>query len=232
MTKNIKPMYYQKFLPGDIIQLPFSDKDSLSSFGVIIKCRGTFGNFYYDYCCNRGSTVYVGTLLDNFTIENTRLVYRLFNEKSDIFCRKVCKYQDNCDLCNFKLNNYSPSGFFFLSDRVNIPKVNDKGFIKSIELKLDSVKDELKYSYNDLYYLDRCIKLITENINVNDLEYSIIMDHSEELLTRIEKIRLYQRRSYTLDPEKSKNYCDQCIIKNCEDCNIIFYNINKKYNQL
>lgn len=249
MTKNTKTrLYYQKFLPGDIIRTEPFDK-----LGVVIRCSGSFGSFYYEYYTldiddsyYRLNDVNKKLLTDDFSIRTTKVVYKSFMDTSDILCKRVCKYPDNCDLCNFKIDdNFSPNKLFFLGDRVNVPvaryyPVNDrKGIVRSMRIidyddYNNNLRNELNHSLSkqDPFNLKDWIEIV--KCNSDNLTYMIQMERTGyELKFESSDIRLNQRRGYTLDPGvMTKTYCDQCIDQDCENCIITEHNFNQKFKEI
>jgi hypothetical protein len=125
MTKNTKRrLYYQKYLPGDIITWFNNDIyiNEINLIRLVTGVVGFFGNFRYetvDLELGRSSEHrYYGErtniLVSNTDIVNSRLIFRSFPGISDI----VCKFSGECDLCNFK-PSIRPNKFFFPGDKIN-----------------------------------------------------------------------------------------------------------------
>lgn len=150
MTKNTKRrLYYQKYLPGDIITWFNNDIyiNEINLIRLVTGVVGFFGNFRYetvDLELGRSSEHrYYGErtniLVSNTDIVNSRLIFRSFPGISDIICKKVCKFSGECDLCNFKPST-RPNEFFFSGDKINstlltsYPVNNRKGIVKRVRI--------------------------------------------------------------------------------------------------
>ena len=110
MTKNTKRrLYYQKYLPGDIITWFNNDIyiNEINLIRLVTGVVGFFGNFRYetvDLELGRSSEHrYYGErtniLVSNTDIVNSRLIFRSFPGISDIVCKEVCKFSGECIRC-------------------------------------------------------------------------------------------------------------------------------------
>ena len=111
MTKNTKRrLYYQKYLPGDIITWFNNDIyiNEINLIRLVTGVVGFFGNFRYetvDLELGRSSEHRYYGERTNILVSNT-----------DIVCKEVCKFSGECDLCNFK-PSIRPNKFFFPGDK-------------------------------------------------------------------------------------------------------------------
>lgn len=250
MTKNTEKrrrLYYQKYLPGDIITPWFYDNHSISELGELGLIRlvtgviGTFGNFRYETIDlelgrSRELRYYEerrNMLVSNIDIENSRLIFRPLLGTSDIVCKEICKFSGECDLCNFK-PYVKPNEFFFPGDKVNsiqltsYPVDKRKGIVKRVRINVNNILIEFVDELNkkDNVTLDFIKKRIKELITLETLEYQVFMGYTSiEVSHFSNKLRLFQRRCYTIDPGRL-NYCSQCILPRdeCNECGIIKYN--------
>lgn len=148
MTKNTKrKLYYQKYLPGDIITWSYDSIDEIILIKLVTGVVGLFGSFRYETVdlelgCSLDHRYYgdrTNILVSNTDIINSRLIFRSFPGISDIICKKVCKFSGECDLCNFKPST-RPNEFFFSGDKINstlltsYPVNNRKGIVKRVRI--------------------------------------------------------------------------------------------------
>lgn len=225
MTKNTKRrLYYQKYLPGDIITWFNNDIyiNEINLIRLVTGVVGFFGNFRYetvDLELGRSSEHRYYGERTNILVSNT-----------DIVCKEVCKFSGECDLCNFK-PSIRPNKFFFPGDKINstllisYPVNNRKGIVKRVRINesvlIDFVEELNEKSIVTLDFIKNRIKeLVT-------LEYGVFMEYSSKEISHFSKnLRLFQRRGYTIDSGKL-NYCSQCILSkdNCNECGIVKYNL-------
>lgn len=251
MIKNIekrKRLYYQKYLPGDIITPWYYDHHTISELNenglirLVTGVIGTFGNFRYETMDielgrSRENSYYEARksiMASNVDIENSRLIFRPLLGTSDVICKEVCKFSEECDLCNFK-PSISPNKFFFPGDKVNstqlvsYPVDKRKGIVKRVRINTNNILIEFVEELNrkDNVTLDFVKKRIKELVNFETLEYRVFMGYSSVEVSHFpDKLRLFQRRCYTVDPGKL-SYCSQCILpKNeCDKCGMMEYNL-------
>ena len=95
MTKNTKrKLYYQKYLPGDIITWSYDSIDEIILIKLVTGVVGLFGSFRYETV-----DLELGCSLDHrYYGDRTNILV----SNTDIICKKVCKFSGECDLCNFK----------------------------------------------------------------------------------------------------------------------------------
>lgn len=244
MTKNTKRrLYYQKYLPGDIITWFNNDIyiNEINLIRLVTGVVGFFGNFRYetvDLELGRSSEHrYYGErtniLVSNTDIVNSRLIFRSFPGISDIVCKEICKFSGECDLCNFK-PSIRPNKFFFPGDKINstllisYPVNNRKGIVKRVRIN-ESVLIDFVEELNEksIVTLDFIKNRIKELVTLENLEYGVFMEYSSKEISHFSKnLRLFQRRGYTIDSGKL-NYCSQCILSkdNCNECGIVKYNL-------
>lgn len=229
MIKSINKMYYQKYLPGDIVEISSSMFDgNLNGIGMITKCKCN-NNYEFFHLDNTDElrTHYIN--LNNINI-SSRLIYRRLNKTSDYYCKWVCKDKDNCELCNYRIENFIPSDFFFTNDKVYQKKL---GYGKIYEAGV-LVFNIFKYiEKSSLHYQDIWIDLVEEFIDKSKICYRVYLDElkrSETLLA--EDLKLYHRRGFTLDNDINQDFCNQCIYQDCSNCGIISDSIKQKLIEL
>lgn len=228
MTKNTKRrLYYQKYLPGDIITWFNNDIyiNEINLIRLVTGVVGFFGNFRYetvDLELGRSSEHRYYGGRTNILVSNT-----------DIVCKEVCKFPGECDLCNFK-PSIRPNKFFFPGDKINstllisYPVNNRKGIVKRVRIN-ESVLIDFVEELNEksIVTLDFIKNRIKELVTLENLEYGVFMEYSSKEISHFSKnLRLFQRRGYTIDSGKL-NYCSQCILSkdNCNECGIVKYNL-------
>lgn len=227
MTKNTKRrLYYQKYLPGDIITWFNNDIyiNEINLIRLVTGVVGFFGNFRYetvDLELGRSSEHRYYGERTNILVSNT-----------DIVCKEVCKFSGECDLCNFK-PSIRPNKFFFPGDKINstllisYPVNNRKGIVKRVRIN-ESVLIDFVEELNEksIVTLDFIKNRIKELVTLENLEYGVFMEYSSKEISHFSKnLRLFQRRGYTID--SGVNYCSQCILSkdNCNECGIVKYNL-------
>lgn len=229
MTKSINKMYYQKYLPGDIVELSSSIFDGdLNGIGMITNCR--CGNCYEFFHLDNTDELQTHLVnLNNINI-SSKLIHRKFNKISDYYCKWVCKDKDNCELCNYKIENFIPSDFFFVNDRVYQKELGYGKIYKAKILEFDIFRYIKKSS---LHYQDIWIGLVENYLDKSKVYYNVYFDklkRSKDLLA--EDLKLYHRRGFTLDNNISQDFCNQCIYQDCSNCGIINDSIKQKLIEL